>query len=329
MGAYLAQRLIQLVPLLVAVSVMVFVLLHLMPGDPLYTMISELPNATQEDYLRLRNLYGLDDPIYVRYLKWVGQVVQGNLGFSVENHLPVLDLILPRLRNTLILTVSAMLIGKTLAILIGIYSALRQYSPGDYLATAFAFFGYSVPGFWFGLMLIMLFAVHLGWFPTGGLSSTRMLDLEGWEATTELLRHLVLPLATLVLTETTTTMRYMRASLLEVIRQDYLTTARAKGLAERTVVFRHALRNALIPVVTIIALSVPRVVGGSVVVETVFTYPGVGRLLFDSLMSNDFPVAMAIILLLVFLVVVFNLAADILYGVLDPRIRYTGRLART
>jgi peptide/nickel transport system permease protein len=325
MRAYLIQRLLEIIPLLIVVSMLVFGLLHLMPGDPLYAMISELPSATPEDYLRLRRLYGLDDPIYIQYFKWAGQLLQGNPGFSIQNHLPVLEVVLPRLQNTLILTVSAMLVGKSIAILVGVYSAIKQYSPGDYLATAFAFFGYSVPGFWLGLLLIMTFSVQLGWLPTGGLSSARNLDVEGWDAVVVFARHLVLPMLTLVLSETTTTMRYTRTSLLEVIRQDYLTTARAKGLSERLVVTRHALRNALIPVVTVIALSTPRIVGGSVVVETVFSYPGVGRLLFDSIMNNDFPVAMTIILLLVAMVVVFNLVADVLYGWLDPRIRYTGR----
>jgi peptide/nickel transport system permease protein len=212
-------------------------------------------------------------------------------------------------------------IGKTVAILLGIFSAVRQYSFGDYLLTGATFIAYSVPAFWLGLMLIIVFSVKLGWLPTSGLVNTELAS-GSWAATVDWIKHLILPVTVLAISEIIQVQRFMRSSLLEVLRQDYLTTARAKGLSEAVVIGRHALKNALIPVVTIIAVTMPRVVGGSAVVETVFAFPGMGRLLFTSIMGNDFVVAMTVVMIIAVTVVFFNLLADILYGWLDPRIRF-------
>jgi peptide/nickel transport system permease protein len=225
------------------------------------------------------------------------------------------------LKNTLVLTISAVILGKIVAILLGIFSAVRQYSIGDYLLTGFTFIAYSVPAFWLGLMLIIAFSVKLGWLPTSGILNADLTP-GSWEATVDWLKHLVLPVAVLAISEIIQVQRFMRSSMLEVLRQDYLTTARAKGLSERVVVGRHALKNALIPVVTIIAVTLPRVVGGSTVVETVFAYPGMGRLLYTSIMGNDFVVAMTVVMIIAVTVIFFNLLADVIYGWLDPRIRY-------
>jgi len=219
------------------------------------------------------------------------------------------------------LTVAAVVIGKLLAIVLGIFSAVRQYSIGDYILTAVTFVAYSVPAFWLGLMLIIAFSVKLGWLPTSGIVNSELTP-GSWEAIVDWIKHLILPVAVLAISEIIQVQRFMRSSMLEVLRQDYLTTARAKGLSERVVVGRHALKNALIPVVTIIAVTMPRVVGGSTVVETVFAYPGMGRLLFTSIMGNDFVIAMTVVMIIAITVVFFNLLADILYGWLDPRIRY-------
>jgi peptide/nickel transport system permease protein len=212
-------------------------------------------------------------------------------------------------------------IGKVVAILLGIFSAVRQYSIGDYILTAITFISYSVPAFWLGLMLIIVFSVKLGWLPTSGMVSSDLAS-GSWEAMVDWIKHLILPVSVLAISEIIQVQRFMRSSLLEVLRQDYLTTARAKGLSERVVIGRHALKNALIPVVTIIAVTMPRVVGGSAVVETVFAYPGMGRLLFTSIMGNDYVVAMTVVMIIAVTVVFFNLLADIIYGWLDPRIRY-------
>ena len=243
-----------------------------MPGDPLYRMLQDIPNLRPEDYERLRKLYGFDDPFYVQYWKWLWQLIQLNPGYSREYGQPVFDIVWPALKNTLVLTVSAVVLGKLLAILLGIFSAVRQYSIGDYLLTGITFIAYSVPAFWLGLMLIIAFSVKLGWLPTSGIVNAD-LPPGSWEATLDWLKHLILPVAVLAISEIIQVQRFMRSSMLEVLRQDYLTTARAKGLSERIVIGRHALKNALIPVVTIIAVTMPRVVGGSTVVETVFAYP--------------------------------------------------------
>lgn len=321
MFLYVIRRLLQTVPLLLFISALIFLLLYLMPGDPIYRMLEDIPNLRPADYERLRRLYGFDDPVHVQYAKWLWQLIQLNPGYSREYGQPVIDLILPALKNTLVLTVSAVVIGKSVAILLGIFSAVRQYSIGDYLLTSLTFVAYSVPGFWLGLMMIIVFSVKLGWLPTSGIMSPDFTP-GTWEATLDWIRHLILPVAVLAISEIIQVQRFMRSSLLEVLRQDYLVTARAKGLSEMTVIGRHALKNALIPVVTIIAVTMPRVIGGSTVVETVFAYPGMGRLLYTSIMGNDYVVAMTVVMVIAVTVVAFNLLADVLYGWLDPRIRY-------
>lgn len=310
-----------MVPLLFFISVMIYFLLYLMPGDPLYSMLQDVPHIRAEDYQRLRKLYGLDDPVYIQYWKWLWQMLQLNPGYSREFGQPVLDVITPTLKNTLVLTITAVIIGKGLAVLFGIFSAVKQYSIWDYILTVFTFVGYSIPAFWLALMMIIVFAVKLGWLPTSGMISPDVIP-GTWAAFVDQIKHMILPVIVLTISEIIQVQRYMRSSLLEVLRQDYLTTARAKGLNERTVIGRHALKNALIPVVTIIAISMPRVIGGSTVVETVFGYPGMGRLLYTSIMGNDFVVAMTVVMIIAFMVIFFNLLADILYGWLDPRIRY-------
>jgi peptide/nickel transport system permease protein len=321
MSFYIFRRLIQLVPLLFFVSALIFFLLYSMPGDPLYRMLEGIPNLRPEDYERLRKLYGFDDPFYIQYWKWLWQLLQLNPGYSREYGQPVIDIIIPALKNTLVLTITAVVIGKLIAIALGIFSAVRQYSIGDYLLTALTFVAYSVPAFWLGLMMIILFSVKLGWLPTSGIVNPDLTP-GTWEATIDWMKHLILPVSVLAISEIIQVQRFMRSSLLEVLRQDYLTTARAKGLSEQTVIGRHALKNALIPVVTIIAVTMPRVIGGSTVVETVFAYPGMGRLLYTSVMGNDYVIAMTVVMILAVAVVFFNLLADILYGWLDPRIRY-------
>lgn len=318
---YVLRRLVQTVPLLLVISALIFTLLYLMPGDPLYRMIEGIPNLRPQDLDRLRRIYGFDDPVYVQYAKWLWQLIQLNPGYSREYGQPVFDIIIPALKNTLILTIAAVVLGKIIAIALGIFSAVRQYSIGDYVLTATTFVAYSVPAFWLGLMLIILFSVKLGWLPTSGIVNSE-LEPGSWAATVDWLKHLILPVAVLAISEIIQVQRFMRSSLLEVLRQDYLTTARAKGLSESVVIGRHALKNALIPVVTIIAVTMPRVVGGSTVVETVFAYPGMGRLLYTSIMGNDYVVAMTVVMIIAVTVVFFNLLADVIYGWLDPRIRY-------
>ena len=321
MTRYLLRRLLFLIPVLILISVLSFGLLISMPGDPLDMLALGDPTVTQADIQHLKDLYGLNDPFPVRYAKWVGQVLVGNLGYSRQYKIPVTELIAPRIENTLILAGLALILGLVVSVPLGLYSALKPYSIGDYLATLFAFVGYALPAFWLGLLLIILFGVYLGWLPPGGLTDSDTPD-DLMAQLVDRARHLVLPVVVLGLGSMATWTRYMRSSLLEVIRLDYVQTARAKGLPEPTVLTRHAIRNALIPMITLFANTVPVLLGGSVIVETVFTYPGMGKLLYDSVLGNDFSVSMAILMVLAVAVVAMNLIADLSYGLLDPRIRY-------
>lgn len=321
MSRFILRRIVLLIPVLALISVLSFALLVSMPGDPLDLLVLGDPSITPADIERLKDLYGLNDPFPVRYAKWMGQVLQGNLGYSRTYRVPVTELVGARLLNTLILAGLALVVSLALSIPLGIYSALRPYSIGDYIATIFAFFGYAVPAFWLGLVMIIIFAVRLHWFPAGGIVSPGVQPgLSSLLA--DRARHLAMPVFVLSLGSMATWTRYMRSSLLEVVRQDYIQTARAKGLSERAIIYRHALKNAMIPMVTLFANTMPILIGGSVITETVFSYPGVGKLLYDSVLGNDFSVSMAILMLLAGLIVLFNLLADIAYGFLDPRIRY-------
>src|SRR5581483_6232404 len=248
---YAINRIIGMVPILVLISVLVFALLTSMPGDPLDQMLQNNPDFTYEDYMRLRAIYGLDDPVYVRYFKWAGQLVRGNLGYSRQYKIPVQNLVGPRLQNTLILSVTSLFFALLLALLVGIISAVKQYSAFDYGSMAFAFFGFSVPNFWMALMLIVLFSVNLHWLPPGGIQSSDVAP-GFWPLVTDRLKYLILPITITALEHMASWTRYTRNSLLDVLQLDYLRTARAKGLTEQAVVIKHALRNSLLPLVTVI-----------------------------------------------------------------------------
>jgi peptide/nickel transport system permease protein len=290
-------------------------------GDPLaaYTMETAL---SREDIARLRAYYGLDQPVYVQYLNWLGNLARGDWGTSYVAHKPVLDLILQRLPNTLMLVAAAYTLILTVSIVLGIYTAIRQYSWVDHLVTGLAFVGISIPSFWLGLILLVVFAVgtrNLGlpYFPAGG-----MYDLSVGPTVPQVLWHLVLPAVTLATVVTANYIRYIRASMLEVLHNDYVRTARAKGLHNGVILRRHAFRNAAIPLVTLIGLDLPRFLSGSLVVEAIFAWPGLGRLFWEHAERTDIPVLMAIMMLTAAMVVFFNLLADVAYAFLDPRIRY-------
>ncbi len=330
MTSYLTRRLLQMVPLVIGISIIIFLILAAAPGDPVDLLLFGNPNITAEDVVRLKHLYGLDQPLHIRYVKWVWAALQGDLGYSRTYKVPVLSLIWDRVGNSLWLQIPAFLIALAVAVPVGITSALRQYSPVDYTATFFTFFGLSIPAFWFGIMMIYVFAVVHPWtalpalawlkFPAGGFSSPGV--AAGLPTYLDRVHYVVLPALVLSLLFMASYTRYTRSSMLEVIRQDYIRTARAKGISELGVIQRHALRNALIPLVTIVALSIPALFSGAPLTETVFGWPGIGRLLVDAVLAGDFAVAQGVILFLAGLVIVFNLLADISYAVLDPRIRY-------
>ncbi|MHB1414212.1 MAG: ABC transporter permease [Chloroflexota bacterium] len=319
MRNYLIRRLGEMVILLLLISGLVFVILSFVPGGPLDMLIFGNPRITPGEIQRLTQMLGLDKPLHVRYVEWLTDVIRGDWGDSwrVAYGRPVTEIIFSRLDNTLVLMTLATLTSVAIALPIGIISAIRQYSWTDYFVTSLSFFGMSMPTFWFGIMLIVIFAVGLHWFPTGGVVDY------GYEG--DLLnrvRHLVLPVTVLSLYNVATWSRFVRSSMLEILRMDYMRTARAKGLRENVVVIKHGLRNALIPVITMLALEIPNLFSGAIITENVFSYPGMGRLFWDAVMAADWPVVQGLVVITAFLVIASNLVADVTYAVVDPRIRY-------
>jgi peptide/nickel transport system permease protein len=334
MTTYIIRRLGQMLPLLFLASLAIFALVALQPGDPLDELRMSNPLMTAEQFQQLRRAYGLDQPIYVRYFKWFGRALSGDLGRSRTYGLPAAEFIFQqRLPRTLVLTVTSLTIALIIAIPVGIFSAVRQYSAGDYTITFLSFVGLSTPNFFLGIILLYLFVIYIPetfgvrGLPVGGVPNVMLADVEAGRITwggfiAEWVRHLLLPVFTLATGAIASWTRFMRASMLEVLSQDYVRTARSKGLNERTVLYKHALRNGLIPIVTLVGLSMPALFNGALITETIFSYPGMGRAIFDSLIHKDFNVAMAALVFIAILVVFFNLVADIMYAVVDPRIRY-------
>lgn len=314
MTRYIVRRLLQSVILLVVVSLVGFAILNLAPGGPLAAYALN-PNMTQADIARLKHQLGLDRPLPVQYGIWIEGLVIGDWGRSYRDQQPVLSIIGERLPATLELMVTAEIIAIILGVLVGILGAVRRYSVFDYLATIGAMIALSIPTFWFGLMVIYIFAVKLGWLPPGNITTV------GNGSLIDRLYHLIAPALVLALVTVAIWSRYTRSSMIDVINQDYIRTARAKGLGERVVLLGHGLRNAILPLITIAGLQLPSLFGGALVTETVFTWPGMGRLFVDSLGYRDYPVLMGILMFTAILVLLGNLTADVLYAVADPRIR--------
>jgi peptide/nickel transport system permease protein len=314
--SYLLHRLIQMIIVLFLLSLGTYYLLGLMPGDPVELLITSNPKVKPEDIQRLKKVYGLDQPIYIRYFKWLKRVtLEGDLGFSRTYKKPTSEILKIRIWNTLKLMTLSFLLSLIIAIPSGVYSAIKQYSTFDYFVNLMAFLGISVPTFWSGILAILFFSVQLQWFPAGGMFTI------GVNSLLDQLKYLILPTVVLSIESISGWSRYIRSSMLEVLHEDYIRTARAKGVSEEKVIFYHALRNALIPTVTILALSIPGLFSGALITETIFAWPGMGRLLYDSVMGSDYYVAMLCFLSLGFLTLIFNFLADILYAVVDPRIR--------
>jgi peptide/nickel transport system permease protein len=312
---FIARRFLQAVPLLVIISIALFGLLHLIPGGP--EQVAFNPRMTPEARHNMVVALGLDQPLPIQYAKWIWGVLHLNFGTTFRDGRPVVAVIGERLPATLELLGIAFLLALALAIPLGILSAVKQYSILDYVFTVTAYLGICMPVFWFAEMLILLLAIQLNLFPTGGIQTEGVNPSFG-----DSLRHLVLPVIVLSLAFIASWSRYLRSSMLEVLHQDYLRTARAKGLPGLRIVMQHAFRNALIPLVTVVALDFGTIFGGAVITETIFSWPGLGRLFFDSLQARDYPVLMAMMALSAVTVVVCNIVADIIYGILDPRIRY-------
>ena len=321
MWTYVIRRLITAVALLFVISFASYSLMALMPGDPVQEMMASNPNMRPEDVARLRLLYGLDLPVHERYINWLKDTLRGDLGYSRTYKIPVTELMGERLVNTFALSASALVLSLLLAVPIGIVAALRSGSRFDYAANLFAFAGQSLPPFWLGIMLIMVFAEWLQWLPAGG-TTTIGTDLSGGAALLDRLKYITLPVLVFTVAQMAVYVRYTRGAMIEVMRQDYIRTARAKGLTERRVVAVHAFRNALIPLVTIVALAMGNVFGGAIITEQVFAYQGVGKLVYDAIIGNDFRVAMVAFNITIAMVLIMNLVADVSYALLDPRIAY-------
>ena len=318
MGSYILRRLLIALPSVLGISVVLFTVLALAPGDP-FEELATNPNVPAEVRQMLRVKFGLDDPIWQRYFRWLAAMLQGDWGFSFISRVDVDTLILQRMPVTLAVIGASQLLALMIALPVGIYSAARPYSWFDRIASTLAFVGFSLPTFFTGLLLILLLSITLDWLPfvyRADISAT------GWQWWWEHIRQSIMPVMVLGLFQGASWTRYVRSAMLDVIRLDYVTTARSKGLKERVVVMKHVVRNALIPVVTLVALQMPAVFGGAIVTEQIFRIPGIGSLLIDAILRNDTPVIMAVTFVFACLVILFNLIADLLYGWLDPRISY-------
>jgi len=313
---FIASRCVHAIPVLVGVSIIAFLILRLAPGDPVQLMLPS--HATRDEIEALRASLGLDRPLATQYVLWVGQVLQGNLGTSLFTSGPVLDELLERFPNTLILTGAAIGLAIALGMPLGIVAAAKRGTALDTGSMIASVVGWSMPNFWIGLILVIVFSVWLRWLPTGG-----MYDIMAEERRlADLARHLVLPATTLAVGHMAYVARFTRSSLLEALGQDYIRTARAKGLGERLVVLRHGLRNSLIPIISVLGVSIGHLLGGAVIVETVFSWPGLGSLMVHSIMNRDFPVVQGAMLFAAVVFILVNLVADLLYAAVDPRIRF-------
>ncbi|MDR7482523.1 MAG: ABC transporter permease [Armatimonadota bacterium] len=315
MQRYLVRRALVALPILLGITVLSYLIMSLTPGDPVTMLVN--PSMSEADMEIKRRALGLDQPVYVRYVRWLGEVLRGNLGYSFSSGAPVAKRIGERIGPTLTLTGTALGLSYLIAVPTGVLVAVRRYTWTDYVATFFAFLGISLPTFFLGLAGIYVFALRLRWLPTGGT-----MTLGGDGGVLDLAWHLVLPASVLAVAGAGALMRYVRSSMLEVLGQDYVRTARAKGLAEVLVLRRHALRNALIPVVTLAGLQIPALLAGAVITEQIFEWPGMGRLTIEAINQRDYPVLMGITLITAVLVAAGNLLADLTYAYIDPRIRY-------
>ena len=330
---YIIKRLLQIIPVVLGVTLIAFALIHLAPGDPVRTMLGQ--HATQQEIDDIRAKYGLDQPLYVQYFIWLGDVLQGDLGRSILSHEQVTTEIASRFPNTIELAIAAMIFAILIGVVAGIISATKQYSVADYSVMGIALFGISMPVFWLGIMLMMIFGVFLGWLPIGGridlllpfnritgfMVVDSIITVNG-AALISVLRHLILPAIALGTIPMAIIARTTRSSMLEILRQDFIRTERAKGLSERKVIYKHAIRNAMVPVVTVIGLNFGLLLSGAILTETVFSWPGVGRLVVDAVYARDYPLVIGCILVFALVFVIVNLITDLLYTYIDPRIHY-------
>lgn len=319
MGKYIRKRLIQSIPIIFGITILTYFIMKLAPGGPLANMVN--PRTSVESIKKAKEAMGLNKPIIIQYFNWLVELLHGNFGYSTFSGQPVLKIILDRLPATLLLTCTAFIFSFVVGIPLGVYSATHKYSAGDYGLTIFSFIGISIPSFFFGMSLIYIFAIKLNWFPTSGFGNARFSGTH-WEMFVDKLRYLVMPALAMSLANIATVMRFTRSSMVETLNQDYIRTARAKGLGEKVVIYKHALKNSMIPVITIFGLSIPNLFGGAYIIEKVFGWPGMGQLGVEAIGNRDYAVLMGLTLFTAVLVLAGNLISDILYSFVDPRIRY-------
>lgn len=321
MHTYLTRRLLLMIPVIIGISIIVFGLINIAPGDPYRSMLETNPNISAADYENMLRAIGYYDPLPIKYFKWVKQIFSGNLGYSINSKEPIASLLPRRLLNTLTLSLPALILSTIIAVPLGVLSATRQYSRLDYFLSILAFIGISIPAFFLALLFIKFVAFDLGLFPMQGMMSVAR-GYTGLTLLLDRLYHLVLPVTVLTMVQVASRMRYTRSAMLEVVRHDYIRTARAKGLPEKKVIYKHALRNALIPVITVLSMSLGTILSGAVLTETVFMWPGMGTMVYQAISNRDYPVVMAGTMVLALVMLFANLLADIMYAVVDPRIRY-------
>lgn len=318
MKQYIIRRLLQMIPTMIGISIIVFAISAMVPGD--YITARQNPNMTQEKADELRSIYGLDKPDYQRYFIWAGNMIKGNMGDSLQHKRPVMEVVNDFVWNSFIIAFASLVLSWIIAIFTGIFSAKFQHSLFDKLVTLFIFMCMSLPSFFIGLLLIKVFALTWNIFPVGGMT-TGGLQAKGWDYIVDVAKHSFLPIMVLTMLSTGSLTRYFRTSMLEVIRQDYIRTARAKGLKERTVIFKHAFRNAMIPAITLLGFELPSLFGGAMIMEQIFVWPGVGHVYLSSINMRDYPFMLGFTILLAGLTLLGNLLSDVLYGLADPRIR--------
>lgn len=315
-GKYITKRLLIAIPTFLGITLLAYLILSMAPGSPLDALLAD-PKITPAELERRRQQLGLDQPVIIQYFYWLKSFLMGDLGFSYSSHRPVMTMISERLPITALLAGSSLIVALLIAVPLGIYAATKPNSMRDYLSGGLSFIMVATPGFFMGLMLIYVFAVQLKWLPSGGI-----FDSTGVKTNAMLLRHMILPCLVLAFQHVGSWVRYMRGSMVEVMQEDYITTARAKGLKKIAVYLKHGLKNALIPVITVVGMSIPSLVGGAVVTEQVFNWPGIGMLMVQAINARDYPVIMGITVIVAIAVLITNLITDLVYGLLDPRISY-------
>ncbi len=322
---YILRRLLSLIPVLFGITVVIFLIVNLAPGKFTRQQAEMSPRITPEIQQRLEKLYDLDKPVHIRYWKWLNRLVKFDLGKSFVDERPVIDKIAERIPITLTINILSLALIFLMAVPIGVMSAVKENTLFDKASTVFVFIGFAMPTFWLALLAMSFFGVTLGWFPVSGIKSLDFEELSLFGKIIDVARHLFLPVAISAFTSLAGISRYMRTSMLEVLNKDFIRTARAKGLSEKYVIYRHGLKNALLPIVTILGLSIPGLIGGSVIFESIFAIPGMGKLSFDAIMAGDIPVVMGILFIDALLTLIGNLTADVMYAVVDPRIRISGK----